>query len=377
MNQPARASVVINNYNYGRFLGPAIESALAQTYPHTEVVVVDDGSADDSRLIINSYGERIVSRYKENGGQGSAFNAGFAACHGDVVIFLDADDVLAKTAVAEAVRSFDTPQVMKVHWPLWEIDREGVSTGSIHPKGELPEGDLLPTVLQDGPASHLNPPTSGNAWRRSFLQAVLPMPEQLYRTWGDTYLQELVPLFGEMRTVRSPQGFYRVHGGNAYASISFEERLQRGVEVYDDICMHMAARLGEQGIKIDPESLKKSSWFHRVQKATEQLTSVIQPGETIILADQDEWGIEEFLRGRRCLPFLARNGSYWGPPADDESAIGELEKMRVSGASFIVFAWPAFWVLDHYSQFYRYLKSECALVLENESLIAFDLRTRA
>lgn len=78
-NEQPLASIIIDNYNYGRFLADAINSALAQTYQHTEVIVVDDGSTDNSREIISQYGDRIRPVLKENGGQGSAFNAGFEA----------------------------------------------------------------------------------------------------------------------------------------------------------------------------------------------------------------------------------------------------------------------------------------------------------
>jgi len=377
VTQAPNASVVINNYNYGRFLGQAIQSALDQTYPHTEVVVVDDGSTDDSREIIGGYGERIVPVFKENGGQGSAFNAGFAACQGDVIIFLDADDMLLPTAVEQAVKLFDEPDVIKVHWPLLEIDANGTTTGNVNPKGELPKGDLRSLVLQEGPASHLNPPTSGNAWARKFLEQVLPMPEALYRTWGDAYLLELAPLFGPLMKTETPQGFYRVHGDNAYATISFDERLKHGVKVYDDICQAISRHCQRQGIEMDAEALKTTSWFHRVQKATEEIASVIPPAETFILADEDEWGINELFRGRRCLPFLERGGNYWGPPADDETAISELKRLQASGANFIVFAWPAFWWLDHYSEFDRQLRTETACVLNNERSVIFDLRSRS
>ena len=76
-------TVLINNYNYGRFLREAIDSALNQTYGNVEVVVVDDGSTDESRDIIDGYAGRIVSVLKKNGGQGSAFNAGIAASRGE------------------------------------------------------------------------------------------------------------------------------------------------------------------------------------------------------------------------------------------------------------------------------------------------------
>ena len=87
-------SIVVINYNYARFLRAAVDSALAQTFPNIEVIAVDDGSTDESRDVIESYGNRISSVFKPNGGQGSAFNAGFAASRGEVVIFLDADDAL-------------------------------------------------------------------------------------------------------------------------------------------------------------------------------------------------------------------------------------------------------------------------------------------
>ena len=89
-------SIIINNYNYARFLRAAIDSALGQSYASIEVLVVDDGSTDQSRAIIDSYGDRVKSILKKNGGQASALNAGFAQCQGDIVIFLDADDVLCR-----------------------------------------------------------------------------------------------------------------------------------------------------------------------------------------------------------------------------------------------------------------------------------------
>jgi glycosyltransferase involved in cell wall biosynthesis len=91
MSRPL-ASILINNYNYARFLDEAIGSALGQTYPSKEIIVVDDGSTDNSREIISRYGDRIIPILKENGGQASAFNAGVARCQGDILCFLDSDD---------------------------------------------------------------------------------------------------------------------------------------------------------------------------------------------------------------------------------------------------------------------------------------------
>src|SRR5512140_2792158 len=94
VNSDPLVSIIITNYNYGRFLASAIESALRQRYPAIEVIVVDDGSTDNSREVMGCYEKRIVPVFKQNGGQASSMNAGFSQSHGEIVIFLDADDML-------------------------------------------------------------------------------------------------------------------------------------------------------------------------------------------------------------------------------------------------------------------------------------------
>src|SRR5262249_49623928 len=167
------ASIVINNYNYGRFLRDAIGSALNQSYPHVEVIVVDDGSTDGSREIIAGYGDRIIPVLKQNGGQASAYNAGFARSCGKVILFLDSDDMLLRTAVERSLPHFRNPGTVRVHWPLWKTDRRGAKTGEIFPKEPLAEGDLRELVIQEGPIGQ----EAGSAWARSFLERVLPIPE--------------------------------------------------------------------------------------------------------------------------------------------------------------------------------------------------------
>src|SRR5258708_31977138 len=113
--RPILVSIVINNFNYARYLAQAIDSALSQTATPVEVVVVDDGSTDNSREVIGGYGDRIVPVFKDNGGQASAVNVGFAHNHRQIVIFLDADDILLPMAAARVAGDFAArPGTVKV-----------------------------------------------------------------------------------------------------------------------------------------------------------------------------------------------------------------------------------------------------------------------
>ena len=76
----------------------------------------------------------------------------------------------------------------------------------------------------------------------------------------------------------------------------------------------------------------------------------------------------------RAIPFLEKNGKYWGPPADDTTAIRELERLRRTGARYIAFTWPAFWWTKHYGEFYRHLCEKFSRVLKDDRLLVFDLQ---
>ncbi|HEX8831207.1 MAG TPA: glycosyltransferase, partial [Longimicrobium sp.] len=211
-----RVSIVVNNYNYGRFLAEAIDSALAQTYPGVEVVVVDDGSTDDSREVIARYADRVLPVLKENGGQASAFNAGFARSSGDIVFFLDADDVLLPEAVAEVVAAWH-PGAAKAQFRLRVLGADGQPRDETVPAAALPlpSGDVREGILRRG--EYVFPPTSGNAFRRDALEQVIPMPEAEWRISADLPLLLVVPLFGDVVSIDRVLGFYRVHGGNAFS----------------------------------------------------------------------------------------------------------------------------------------------------------------
>jgi glycosyltransferase involved in cell wall biosynthesis len=119
-------SAIIPTYNYGRFLRDAIDSALAQTYPPLEVIVVDDGSTDDTSRILAGYGDRIRAIRQDNQGVGAARNTGIAAAKGEYLAFLDSDDLwMQRKLELELTRFQADPALGLVHCGAESFDNDG------------------------------------------------------------------------------------------------------------------------------------------------------------------------------------------------------------------------------------------------------------
>ncbi len=208
-------SIIVNSYNYARFLSHAIDSALAQTYPKVEVVVVDDGSTDESPDIIRSYGEKIRAVLKKNGGQGSALNAGFACSTGDIVLFLDADDYLSPAA-AETLATHWKDETDIVHHRPFLINAAGEITGyALFYSNVIDAGDeVVPRLLRHG---YYNcPPTVGLAYSRRLLNKIMPVPEAEWPLCADAYLVVSSPFFGRVEAMEESVAYYRLHGTNSF-----------------------------------------------------------------------------------------------------------------------------------------------------------------
>jgi hypothetical protein len=117
---------------------------------------------------------------------------------------------------------------------------------------------------------------------------------------------------------------------------------------------------------------RERSWWHRQAQAIRDLGTLPGGDAPLVLVEEASWGTG-VVAGRETLPFLERDGVYWGSPGDDATAIAELERMRAAGAAGIVFVWSTFWWLDHYRGFRAHLERRFPRVLANERVVAFDL----
>lgn len=199
-------SVVITNYNYGRFLGDAIDSVLSQTHPDVECVVVDDGSTDDSGDVIAAR-PGAVAIFQENGGQAKALRTGIEAARGSVVISLDADDWLLPEACARIARAW-LPGTVCLNYRL-SINGDPAQVWPGEP------------FLDEGHAEFLakngyypSAPMSGNAFDRDYARAILARAQGLDGDGVDAYLLYSAPAFGRIAHVDEVLGVYRTHGDN-------------------------------------------------------------------------------------------------------------------------------------------------------------------
>jgi glycosyltransferase involved in cell wall biosynthesis len=210
-------SALINNCNYADFVGEAIESCLAQTYPKVEVIVVDDGSTDGSREVLQRYADRIRAIFQPNGGQGAAVNTGIREARGEVLCLLDADDTWFPEKVASVVEKYrQGPWGLVSHDLLMRGDR-GVrvpeATWSACTGVRLREGRVFADLVRERLVWAFSP-TSGLSLPAALARRIGPLPERDWRNAVDTPIAYAAAYLGPVGAISTPLGHYRVHGRN-------------------------------------------------------------------------------------------------------------------------------------------------------------------
>lgn len=223
MTRRPLVSIVLDTYNYASFLDRAIRSAVEQTMDAAdyEIIVVDDGSTDETPDVASRWGSRIHYLRKENGGQASAFNAGVAAAAGEVVCFLDADDFFRTNKLERVWQAFcEDRRVVTVFNRYDVVNRNGDVLRRSEPR-RLIQGDLRERTLLGFVAGS---PSSGISVRREALLRI-PIPEAEFRISADHFLLSVLPLLGPVAMIASAEHAYMLHGENLYQSRTEAERV--------------------------------------------------------------------------------------------------------------------------------------------------------
>ncbi|MET0386480.1 MAG: glycosyltransferase family A protein [Polyangiales bacterium] len=262
-------SVIVPNYNYATYLRACLDSAIALRYEPKEIIVVDDGSTDNSREIIREYeaAGKISAIYKENGGQPDAVNLGFERARGEMIYILDSDDVVFPHML-EQVLPLWTARTSKIQFSLESIDQHGQLLGSVFPNYHTPRSpaELRRSVITTG--EYQSPPTSGNLYARSYLQHVLPVDRARFR-FSDGPLNAVAPLYGDVASFATPLGQYRMHTQNQWGRATFNPRsyttaLRHNIALDTFVIEH--AR--ELGIAIDAKLGDHAPWALQYRMAS-------------------------------------------------------------------------------------------------------------
>jgi hypothetical protein len=278
VSEPPAVSIIVVNYNNGRFLAAAIDSALGQNHPLCEVIVVDDCSTDDSRAIIARYRDRIRSVLREsNGHQIAALNSVWPLARHPILIFLDSDDLLFSHAAA-TVAGLWTAETVKMQFPLMTIDEAGRQIGHMAPKypPNLTTATIRRELLRTGGSP--NSPASGNAYSRSLVDRISADGGfelgSSREHWMDAVLECNAPFYGEVATLYGPLGCYRFHDSNVSAFNTINSaRFTAMSHTFELKVGYLAQRCRNWGIPFDPvAALNSSIWLHECRLCAAKLT---------------------------------------------------------------------------------------------------------
>ena len=231
MNTRPRVSVVITCFNYGRFLQESVESALFQSFVDLEVLIIDDGSTDNTSAVVRRWTGKKQFRYirQENAGQAAAKNLGIRESRGEFVAFLDADDRWDKHKLEKQIERFSDRQVGVVYSRVFRMKPDGTDPYNPVRRGHLVprRGSVTKYLIFDNFV-----PFSSAVVRRQCLEKVGGFDETL-RMSIDWDLWLRISVSYDFDYVNEPLAYYRVgHAG----------QMSRNAMIRQDSCDRISDR---------------------------------------------------------------------------------------------------------------------------------------
>jgi len=246
-----------------------------------------------------------------------------------------------------------------------------------------PVGDAVSSTLPEDATVLVVDPTGGSLTSLAG-RTVWPFPQTGDGACASPYLADGADAIAQLETLRAKGADFLLVPSTAFwwldQCAELKQHLEsryRAVLRRDDAGLVFDLGQPTASTPTDQTEQRRAhrEWLDRLHQATEEIATLVPPSESLILLDNDEWGLSDTVAGRSRVPFFESTGGQWGLPPDDGTAIRELEQRREAGTAFMVFGWPSFWWLDLYPGLHRYLRSSHLCVLENDRLVAFDLRS--
>jgi glycosyltransferase involved in cell wall biosynthesis len=427
-NSRARLNIGLPVYNGENFLEAALESILSQTFREFELIISDNGSTDRTEAICRSWAARDrrirYIRNENNIGAAPNFNRVFELSDAQYFKWIAHDDMHEPHFLDACIEVLDRdPSTVVAYSRAVTIDSEGNRVRNWGCSAELGSPDPCARFR-----ASLRPPTDplplpifgvirSDALRNTPLQAgyagcdrallaelslygrfhEIPEPLFLQREHKDRAGPVLARNPEQARTFwmgtpgRRPdlpswQNLFGYRGAVSRAPLSFRERLR----CYREILVWMGRerkallndlmRASGSTPVLGPylqhayTRYRERAWQNDIRRLTRDIECLVPEDTNFILVDEGSFAGSGFAR-RYPIAFLERDGQYWGPPANDDDAIRALEAMRQRGARFLIVSWPAFWWLEYYTEWSRYMQSRFKCLARNDRIVAFDLQS--
>lgn len=222
MSDTPLVSIVVPAYNLGHYIGATIDSILAQDYPRVQLIVIDDGSRDNTREVLARYTGRLQWESQPNAGQVAAMNRGWAMAEGEILSWIGADDMLLPHAVSTSVRELRAhPEVVLTYCDFNQID----------PNGRVIRRVRTPDYsYRDMVAKVICPPGPGAFFRRAAAHATGAWDASLKIMLDYDYWLRL-GLHGPFRRIPRVLALYRIHPGQETFSRMDEGKAAEPVRV--------------------------------------------------------------------------------------------------------------------------------------------------
>jgi glycosyltransferase involved in cell wall biosynthesis len=281
-NRQLDVSVVIPCFNAGSYLAETLRSVLGQTFMPREILVVDDGSTDDSAQIASSFGGPVRVLQQKNQGESVARNVGIDAASGKWVAFLDADDIWEPTKLEEfdeVVRT-SSDDLVCVHTDFYYFDENNERTYCSRPEVD-PSENLFLAYLENW---QLNTST---AIVLTDLARAIRFPESVQHSEDMIFFAQVV-LHGKIKPIRKPLAGYRRHARQQTKSA--QHHVQSILSRLDWLCNHprygtpeacqaLRVRLGSQVAQMHSNYYWRRDWGNvkNLRKVYSQILPTAEP----------------------------------------------------------------------------------------------------
>lgn len=244
---PGLVSVIIPCYNAKRFLAETLQSVFLQSYPHTEIIVVDDGSSDGTAELIYGYADRVRAEFGPNCGASAARNRGTALARGEFIQYLDADDLLTPDAVAQRVAALQQTgsDVAYSDWQKLFETQPGTFEVCEHFTRRIEDVHPVPAVAL---MVHFWAPPAALTYRRTIVEKIGGWKEWLPILEDTRFLQDAALVGGKFVHAPGVGANYRVHRD---ASLSRGSHLAFVTALFHNTCDLQAVFEARGGISAD------------------------------------------------------------------------------------------------------------------------------